>query len=134
MESMFILIVLCSVAAVILLGVFLVASEKELKKKRGEINDLLTRLEAAPTALASAPITESAASGAEVTGLRAKNQELQKDIAALQDDLDAAHQAIDELRAATLASDNGATLAEIQQLRSANTRLDAQVEDLRRQL
>jgi hypothetical protein len=134
MESMFIWIVLFSGAAVLLLGVFLVASEKELKKKRNEINDLMGRLEGASTASASAPSAAAAANGAEVTGLRAKNQELQKDIAALQDDLDAAQRAIDELRATQPAADNGATFAEIQQLRNANTQLDAQVDDLRRQL
>lgn len=134
MESMFIWIVLFSAAAVLLLGAFLVASEKELKKKRSEINDLLGRLEDASTASTTAPSAEAAASGAEVTGLRAKNQELQKDIAALQDDLDAAHRAIDELRAAKPAADNYASLDELQQIRGANTQLFAQVEDLRRQL
>jgi hypothetical protein len=134
MESMFIWIVLFSAAAVLLLGAFLVASEKELKKKRSEINDLLGRLEDASTASTIAPSAEAAANGAEVTGLRAKNQELQKDIAALQDDLDAAHRAIDELRAAKPAADNDATLAELQQMRGANTQLLAQVEDLRGQL
>lgn len=44
MESMFLWIVLFSAAAVLLLGLFLVASEKELKKKRGEINELLTQI------------------------------------------------------------------------------------------
>jgi len=134
MESMFIWIVLFSAAAVLLLGAFLLASEKELKKKRSEINDLCGRLENASTASTPAPSAEAAANGAEITGLRAKNQELQKDIAALQDDLDAAHQAIDELRAAKPAADNDATLAELQQIRGANTQLFAQVEDLRDQL
>jgi len=133
MDSIFIWIVLFSGAAVLLLGVFLVASEKELKKKRTEISDLLTRLEDAP-ASPSAPSADAAANGVEITGLRAKNQELQKEMAALQDDLDAAHRAIDELRSAKPAGENGATLAEIQQLRGANTQLDAQVEELRRQL
>ena len=55
-------------------------------------------------------------------------------MAALQDDLNAAHRAIDELRDAKPAAENGASLAEIQQLRGANTHLDAQVEELRRQL
>ena len=78
MESMFLWIVLFSGATVLLLGLFLVASEKELKNKRGEINDLLTQLEGAP----AAPLTaEGAGNGAEVTGLRAKNQELKKEMA-----------------------------------------------------
>ena len=134
MESMFLWIVLFSAAAVVLLGLFLVASEKELKKKRGEINELLTRLEAAPAAAASAPILDSTTNGTEVTGLRAKNQELQTEMAALQDDLEAAHRAIDELRAAPSAAEDRAMLAEIQQLRGANTQLDAQVEELHRRL
>jgi hypothetical protein len=127
MESMFLWIVLFSAAAVLLLGLFLVASEKELKKKRGEINELLTRLEGAPAAAASAPNGEATVNGSEVTGLRAKNQELQTEMAALQDDLDAAHRAIDELRATAPAAHDGAPLAEIQQLRGANAQLGAQI-------
>ena len=133
MESMFLWIVLFSGAAVLLLSLFLIASEKELKKKRGEINDLLTRMEDAPTALAPAT-SEAGGNGAEVTGLRAKNQELKKEMALLQDDLEAAHRAIDELRSNRPAAANGATLGEIAQLRNANSQLDAQVEELRRQL
>ncbi len=131
MESMFLWIVLFSGAAVLLLSVFLIASEKELKKKHGEINDLLTRLDGARTASAPAS-SEGGGNGAEVTGLRAKNQELKKEMALLQDDLEAAHRAIDELRADAAA--DGATLGEIDQLRRANSQLDAQVEELRRQL
>lgn len=129
MESMFLWIVLFSGAAVLLLSLFLISSERELKKKRGEISDLTTRLGSAPTAATGAPH-----SGAEVTGLRAKIQELQKERASLQDDLDAAHRAIDELRDGKPALANGATLAEIEQLRNANTQLDGQLVDLRRQL
>ncbi|MGZ8520386.1 MAG: hypothetical protein ACXWX7_09580 [Candidatus Binatia bacterium] len=133
MESMFLWIVLFSGATVLLLGLFLVASEKELKKKRGEINDLVTRLDGARTA--SAPASgEGGGNGAEVTGLRAKNQELKKEMALLQDDLEAAHRAIDELRSNQPALANGATLGDIAQLRNANSQLDAQVEELRRQL
>jgi len=128
MESMFLWIVLFSGAAVLLLSVFLISSEKELKKRRSEVNDLMARLEAMPAASVATP-----GQGAEVTGLRAKIQDLQKERAALQDDLDAAHRAIDELRDGKPAA-NVATLAEVEELRSANTQLDAQVIDLRRQL
>lgn len=134
MESMFLWIVLFSGATVLLLGLFLVASEKELKKKRGEVNDLLTRFEGAPTASAAPASSEAGSNGAEVTGLRAKNQELKKEMALLQDDLEAAHRAIDELRSNRPAAANGATLGEIEQLRNANSQLNAQVEELRRQL
>jgi hypothetical protein len=133
MESMFLWIVLFSGAAVLLLSLFLIASEKELKKKRGEINDLLTRMEGAPTAFAPTS-TEAGGNGAEITGLRANNQELKKEMALLQDDLDAAHRAIDELRSNQPAAVNGATLGEIAQLRNANSQLDAQLEELRSQL
>jgi hypothetical protein len=131
MESMFLWIVLFSGAAVLLLSVFLVASEKELKKKHGEINDLLTRLDGARTASAPAG-SEGGGNGAEVTGLRAKNQELKQEMALLQDDLEAAHRAIEEFRADPAA--DGATLGQIDQLRRANSQLDAQVEELRGQL
>ena len=132
MESMFLWIVLFSGATVLLLGLFLVASEKELKKKRGEINNLLSRLDGAKTASAPAG-SEAGANGAEASDLRVKNQELQKEMVLLQDDLAAAHRAIDELRSNHPAA-NGATLGEIQQLRNANSQLDLQVEELRRRL
>lgn len=130
MESMFLWIIMFAGAAVVLLGVFLVASERELKKKRGEINQLLDRLEAAPKpAVASATIDS-----AEANGLRTKTQELLKEIASLQDDLDAAHRAINELRAGKPDGANETSLAQVEQLRYANSQLDAQVEELRRQL
>ncbi len=128
MESMFLWIVMFSGAAVLLLGVFLVSSERELKKKRAEINQLLDRLDAVPAAASGAN------NGAEVTGLRTKTQELLKEIATLQDDLDAAHRAIDELRAGKPAPTNDVTLAQVEQLRYANSQLDAQIEELRGKL
>ena len=134
MESMFIWIVLFSGAAVLLLGLFLVASEKELKKKRAEISDLLKRVEDAPAPSTPAPIANASASGVEVGHLRAQNQDLQKEVAALQDDLNAAHQAFDQMRAGASLAENSVTLAEIQQLRNANTQLEGQVEDLHRRL
>ena len=134
MESMFIWIVLFSGAAVLLLGLFLVASEKELKKKRAEISDLLKRVEDAPAPSAPAPTANASASGVEVGHLRAQNQELQKEVAALQDDLNAAHQAFDQMRAGASLAENSVTLAEIQQLRNANTQLEGQVEALHRRL
>ena len=134
MESMFIWIVLFSGAAVILLGAILGRFRERAEEKARRDQRAIGPSGRRPTASASAPSAEAAANGAEVTGLRAKNQELQKDMAALQDDLDAAHRAIDELRAAKPGDDKGATFAEFQQLRDANTQLDAQVMDLRRQL
>lgn len=134
METMFIWIVLFSGAAVLLLGVFLVASERELKKKRGEIDDLVSRLEDTASASLSAPSVDNAANGAELADLRARNQELQRERAALQDDLQAAHLAIDDLRAERPAIDDRADLAEMQELRSATTQLHSEIDDLRLQL
>ncbi len=52
-----------------------------------------------PQQTASAPAgSEAGANGAEASDLRVKNQELQKEMVLLQDDLAAAHRAIDELR------------------------------------
>ena len=45
MGSIFVWIVMFAGAAVVLLGIFLVASERELKVKRREIEALLSRLE-----------------------------------------------------------------------------------------
>ena len=52
MDSMFVWIVMFAGAAITLLAVFLVASEKELKRKRLEIDQLLTKLGDTPAAVA----------------------------------------------------------------------------------
>lgn len=134
MESMFLWIVLFSGAAVLMLAVFLIASEKELKRKRAQIEELVTRLETvAPTA---APVfsASSTNNNAEIAGLRSKNQELQLEIASLQDEIDAAHRAIDELRAEKPTVENSGVLAELQQLQVANDQLQGQVEELQDRL
>ena len=48
MQSLFVWIVMFAGAVVALLGLFLVASERELKNKRREIENLLAKLEEAP--------------------------------------------------------------------------------------
>jgi hypothetical protein len=85
MEGMLIWIVMFAGAAIALLAVFLVASEKELKKKRLEIDELLVKLgdtSAQDTASSSlAPM--STGSNEELDYLRARNQDLERELAAV---------------------------------------------------
>jgi len=86
MGSIFVWIVMFAGAAVVLLGIFLIASERELKVKRREIEALLTKLEngSEGTAVESAiqPQTDPASESAQMENRRlsAANDQLTKEI------------------------------------------------------
>jgi chromosome segregation ATPase len=100
MDSFFVWILMCAGAAVALLGLFLLTSERELKSKRREIEQLLTKLENATTStVVGDPRTET---DAELRGEEARNNiaELQAETAALRRTLDASQARVRELEAA----------------------------------
>jgi hypothetical protein len=133
MENLFVWIVLFAGGAIVLLGVFLAASERELKKKRREVEELMAGLPNLPGSSSSTAFASTQpVNGAEVTGLRAKNQELQKEVATLAYELDESRRINDELLATQkrTVSDQ----PEIQQLRATNGQLRAEVDDLRNRL
>jgi hypothetical protein len=134
MESMFVWIVLFAGAAIALLGVFLVASERELKKKRQEVELLVTKLSDSPTeaatpTMAAMPI---AADSNELIELRAKNTELEKELGAAQSKLEMSRRTIEELEADQRRSD--ATQSNAQWLQTANDQLKSKIEELKNQL
>jgi len=133
MDSTFVWIILFSGAAIALLAVFLVASEKELKKKRLEIDQLLARVGDAPVAEgAEASVTAPAAYNPELDQLRARNQELERELAAVSSGLESGASASGELE---LAQRNvEIAKANAQWLQNKNEELTAEVEELKARL
>lgn len=132
MENIFVLTVLVALAAVGLLGVFLAASEKELKVKRREVEELLGRLESISSQGAPAEAaTTRTDNSAELAELSARNQELQNEIHALSEKLEISRRSIHELEGAQ--QNAQAMQAENQELRAANEQLNAQLRRLREQ-
>ena len=76
MESMLVWIVVFAGAAIALLAVFLVASEKELKKKRLEIDEMLVKLGEMPAqnGMTMSASTTPEFDSEELNHLRARNQ------------------------------------------------------------
>ena len=133
MEGMFVWIVLFAGGALLFLGVLLIASEKELKNKRREVEALLSKLEGFSEGMGS-PGGESSGSNpsAELTDLRAHNRELEKQIAGLNGDLQRTREAIQDMRATQESS--GGNSPAIQELRTVNERLEMELTQLRSRL
>ena len=101
MDNLFVWIVMFAGAAIALLGMFLVASEKELKVKRREIEGLLTRLENVPEQHSSAKsATTPRDNSAELAELHARNQDLQNQLNTASGKLELGRRQIAELEAA----------------------------------
>jgi chromosome segregation ATPase len=133
MEGMFVWIVLFAGGALLFLGVLLIASERELKNKRREVEALLSKLEGFSEGMSStggASLDNNAS--AEVTELRAHNRELENQVARFAGDLERSQRAIQDMQATQEMSGNNST--EIQELRTANERLQMDITQLRRQL
>ena len=134
MESLFIWIVMFAVAAIALLGVFLVAAEKELKKKRQELDLVLAKLAVspaqadAPTAAPDSPVADSE----EVGELRLRNQQLERDLAAASSKLESSKLTADELAVAQRNVEIAKSNA--QWLQSTNDQLKGELDDLKKRL
>jgi chromosome segregation ATPase len=128
MESLFVWIVMSAGAAIALLGAVLFTSERELKTRRREVEELVTKLENMQQGNAPAPADDSAA----LAELRAANQELQNQIRGLTNKLETSRRTVEELELTqrSHASDQGET----QQLRAANEQLKMALNEVRAQL
>lgn len=133
MEGMFVWIVLFAGGALLFLGVLLIASEKELKNKRREVEALLSKLEGFSEQMGS-PGGESSGSNpsAELAELRAHNRALEKQIAGLNGELQRTREAIQDMRATQESS--GGNSPAIQELRTINERLEMELTQLRSRL
>jgi hypothetical protein len=130
MESTFVWILMFAGAAVVLLGIFLVASERELKKKRGEIEGLVARLEGqtADGHTAESFQTDSSAS----PDLLARNRELEMEVKALSADLAQTQRTITEMESTQ--AESAQMQLKIRQLTGAHEELSRETEELRRRL
>jgi septal ring factor EnvC (AmiA/AmiB activator) len=131
---MFVWIMMFSGAAIALLAVFLVTSEKELKKKRQEIDELLTKLGDAPAhEVSSGPDTMAAGyNPQELDQLRARNRELERELAAVSNRLDSGASVSEDLELAQRNVEIAKSNA--QWLQTGNDELKAQVEELKSRL
>jgi len=127
MESLFVWIVMSAGAAIALLGAVLFTSERELKTRRREVEELVTKLENMQQGNAPAPDNSAA-----LAELQADNQELQNQIRGLTNKLETSRRTVEELELTqrSHASDQGET----QQLRAANEQLKMALNEVRAQL
>ena len=132
MDTMFVMILMGAGVAVALLGMFLVASERELKVKKREIEILLDKLENSPQQSTAAQFMQAGAESTELSDLRAQNRNLQNQLAALSDELEQSRGAVDDLKASQR-MDAGSEI-EKQELRTINDRLGREVNELRNRL
>ena len=129
MDSTFVFILILAGLAVALLGMVLIASERELKNKRREIEELIARLESQPQAASESIMPPNDAQSAE---LLAKNRELENEIQALSGELTQARQTIENLQSTQ--SEEIEMQQRMRQLTSANEQLARDSEDLRTRL
>ena len=135
MESLFIWIVMFAVAVIAMLGVFLVTSEKELKKKRQELELVLAKFEGGVPAQTAGPLVaaEALAGDSEELGeLRARNQQLERDLATAASKLESSKLTADELAAAQRNVEIAKSNA--QWLQSTNDQLKGELDDLKKRL
>jgi hypothetical protein len=134
MEGMLIWIVMFAGAAIALLAVFLVASEKELKKKRLEIDELLVKLgdTAAQDTSSASLAAMSAGSNEELDHLRARNQDLERQLAAASSKLESGTEVNEELELAQRNVEIARSNA--QWLQQTNDELKAEIADLKERL
>ena len=133
MDSTFVWILVFAGAAVALLGLFLLASERELKAKRREIEKLVTQLENAGAAVAPVqpPFTPQAEPAAELSDLRAQNRELQNELTALASKFESSQRKVHEIEASQQESDDP---ADTQRIRALNEQLNRDLAESRTRL
>src|SRR5689334_11539068 len=131
MESLFIWIMFAAGAGLILMGGVLVASERELKAKRREIDLLVTKLEDVAASNPGQASTPAQADPAQLNELRSANQDLQSQVAGLTSKLEMSRRTIEEMENERNHADDS---ADAQQLRTTNERLAGEINELRGRL
>ena len=129
MGSTFVWIVMFAGAAVALLGLFLIASERELKVKRRDIEALLAKLENSPQGSAPTQSLQAETGQLELAELRAKNAQLQNQLGALADELELSRQSVASLQASPPSAAADDPLGrEVSELRSRLAASEAQIQ------
>ena len=132
MDSTFVMILMGAGLAVALLGMFLVASERELKAKRREIEILIDKFANTPQDGAPTQPIQPEAQHAEIADLRAQNRDLKNQLAALSADLEQSRDAVNDLQASQRM--DASSEIEKQELRAGHDRLSREVNELRSRL
>ena len=131
MQSTFIWIVIFAGAAISLLAIFLVASERELKKKRQEVEELVSKLSEQPVDVVASTMAMAmpAVDSEKVDALQARNQQLENEIATAMSKLDLSRKTIDELQDNQRRAE--ATQSNAQWLQTSNDQLKSEIEELK---
>jgi hypothetical protein len=119
-------------AAIGLLGIFLVASERELKNKRHELQELKNKLADGPAPAISNPATNFLPQdNAESARLIARNEELLQEVSSLSKKLEGSESRLDQLE--TLRAHLNSKESEITELRWERERLQTELATLKTQ-
>jgi chromosome segregation ATPase len=133
MEDISLWMLIFAGGAVGLLGVFLAASERELKKTRREVETLVARLGNSPKIVTlDNPVEPQPVDYNAATAAAAKEQELQDRIANLTSELEASRNSVEEFRSQRdlLKSDH----VELLELRAINQQLEGEISHLKGEL
>src|SRR5688572_5500462 len=131
MDSTFIWIVIFAGAAIALLAVFLVASERELKKKRQEVDELAAKFGEQPAEVATPTMAMAmpAVDNEELDALQAKTRQLENELATAMSKLELSRRTIEEFQDDQRRSE--ATQSNAQWLQTSNDQLKSEIEDLK---
>ncbi|MBM2803584.1 MAG: hypothetical protein HW419_1477 [Deltaproteobacteria bacterium] len=132
MQNTFIWIIIFAGAAIALLGVFLAASERELKKKRQEVEELVAKLGEQPAAVAAPTVAMAVVDSEKLDALQARNQELENEIATASSKLELSRRAIEELQDDQRRVET--TQSNAQWVQSSNDQLTSEIENLKQRL
>ncbi len=130
MEDISLWMLIFAGGAIGLLGVFLSASERELKKTRREVETLVARLENSPKIVTlDNPVEAQSIDSNATTAAPAKEQEFQDRIAYLTSELETSRKSADEFRSQRdlLKSDH----VELLELRAINQQLEGEISHLK---
>ena len=133
MEDISLWVLIFAGGAIGLLGVFLAASERELKKTRREVEALVAQLENSPKIITlDNPAESQPVDCVAVVGASAKDQELHDKIAYLTSELETSRRSAEELRSQR--DHLKSSQVEILELRAANQQLEGEIAHLKGQL
>ena len=133
MEDISLWILIFAGGAIGLLGVFLAASERELKKTRREAEGLAVQLENSPKIITlDNPAESQPVDSVTVVGALAKDQELHDKIAYLTSELETARRSAEELRSQR--DHLKSSQVEILELRATNQQLEGEIAHLKGEL
>src|SRR3972149_4661024 len=133
MEDISLWVLIFAGGAIGLLGVFLAASERELKKTRREVEALVAQLENSPKIITlDNPAESQPVDCVAVVGASAKDQELHDKIAYLTSELETSRRSAEELRSQR--DHLKSSQVEILELRATNQQLEGEIAHLKGEL